>query len=358
MSPASERSPLSVALVGARPADDLGIEVAGDYGDPTAEWQALRTTAGMFDRSSRGTVVVHGPDAQKFLQALLSADVDALVDGTGTRTLFLTPQGRLDVEARMLRVDTADGPEFWLDTDVGAAVRLATGLLRFRLRTKVDIDDRTATFAQLGVRGPDATSSVSQALDVTVPDAIAAHAHVAWRGARVVRADWPDRAGVDVTGPVADVTAAWEALLAHGVARAGLEAYEAARIEAGVPRLGPDLDERVLAHEAFLDRDAVSFTKGCFLGQEVVCRIDSRGRVNRFLRGLRVVGDEHPPVGSEVVVDDRVVGTLTSVAAPPDGGPVVALAYVRREVEPPTTVTLRWDGGSATADVRSVVAEV
>ena len=346
---------MAVALVGARVADDLGVEIAGDYGDAVGEWEAARSTAGMFDRSSRGTVVVGGPDAEKFLQALLSADVAALADGTGARTLFLTPQGRLVVEGRLLRVDTPDGPEFWLDTDVGGAARLTTGLLRFRLRTKAEVDDRTATFAQLGVRGPDAASRVAQALGVTVPDA--AHAHAPWRGARVVRADWSDRLGVDVIGPVADVAAAWEALVAEGVRPVGLDAFEAARIEAGVPRLGPDLDEHVLAHEAFLDRDAVSFTKGCFLGQEVVCRIDSRGRVNRFLRRLRLVGDERPPVGAELVVGDRVVGSVTSVAAPPDGGPVVALGYVRREVEPPASVSLRWDGGTATAEVHSLAAE-
>ncbi len=338
--------------MGSRRADDLGVEVAGDYGDAAGEWEALRSTAGVFDRSSRGTVVVSGPDARRFLQALVSADVDALADGSGVRTLFLTPQGKLDVEARLLRMDTSDGPEFWLDTDAGGAARLTTGLLRFRLRTKAEIDDRTTTFAQLGVRGPDAPARVAQALSVAVPEA--AYAHVPWRGARVVRADWSDRPGVDVLGPVADVAAAWDAIVAAGVRPVGLDAFEAARIEAGVARLGPDLDERVLAHEAFLDRDAVSFTKGCFLGQEVVCRIDSRGRVNRFLRRLRVHGDEHPPVGAEVLVDDHVVGSVTSVAVPPDDGPAVALAYVRREVEPPASVALRWDGGTATAAVRTL----
>ena len=115
-----------------------------------------------------------------------------------------------------------------------------------------------------------------------------------------------------------------------------------------------DIDEATIPQEAFLELDAVSFTKGCFLGQELVCRIDSRGHVNRFLRRFTDIQGDWPCRGAEVVVDGKVVGALTSVA--PSELPTGALGYVRREVEPPATVELRWDGGSARAAVVDAVS--
>jgi folate-binding protein YgfZ len=126
-------------------------------------------------------------------------------------------------------------------------------------------------------------------------------------------------------------------------------AYEAWRIEQAIPVQPADVDETTIPQEAFLEQDAVSFSKGCFIGQELVCRIDSRGHVNRFLRRVADIDGDWPPVGAEIVVDGKVVGSLTSVA--PAALPTGALGYVRREVEPPTAVELRWDGGSARAIV-------
>src|SRR4029077_18438113 len=128
------------------------------------------------------------------------------------------------------------------------------------------------------------------------------------------------------------------------------DGFEAARIEHGVPRLRADLHASIITPQGVLERDAVSFTKGCFLGQELVCRIDTRGHVNRFLRGLRfTTTDGLPPPGAEVVAGEKGVGAGTSVASAPGAGNVVALAMVRREVEPPADVVVRWPGGEAHA---------
>ena len=127
------------------------------------------------------------------------------------------------------------------------------------------------------------------------------------------------------------------------------EVYEAWRIGDGTPLQPLDVDASTIPQEAELEVDAVSFTKGCFLGQELVCRIDSRGHVNRFLRRFVDIDGDWPPPGAEVVAGDKVVGTLTSVA--PVSLPTGALGYARREVEPPASVALRWDGGQARATV-------
>jgi folate-binding protein YgfZ len=302
------------------------------------------------DHPDRGVVLVFGPDATSFLQSLVSQDLDPIGDGSGARSLLLTPQGKLDVTLRMLRV----GDEWWLDCDAGYGSRLASSLTKYRIRVDVQIDDRSDGWDLLEVRGHEALARVGATAHVDVPDA--ADAHVAWGESRIVRADWVDQPGVDVIGPVAAVHEARDQLLHAGVEPFPPGAYEAARIEAGVARLGVDVDERTIPQEAFLELDAVSFTKGCFLGQELVCRIDTRGHVNRFLRRLRLDAASPPAVGDEVVVDDKVVGSVTSAAAVPGAEQSVALAIVRREVEPPATVIVRTGGGEVTALVEELPA--
>jgi folate-binding protein YgfZ len=257
---------------------------------------------------------VTGPDTFSFLQALVSADLDPLADGDAVHSLLLMPQGKLDVDFRLLRV----GPEeAWLDCAPGFAPQLATSLTRFRIRVKAEIVDRTGELGMLSHIGGDDTLAVDRVhrLDTT----------------------W----GFDLVGPrdaLPDVAPVVDPI-----------AYEAWRIEQAIPVQPADVDDTTIPQEAFLEQDAVSFTKGCFIGQELVCRIDSRGHVNRFLRRVADIEGDWPPVGAEIVVDGKVVGALTSVA--PAELPTGALGYVRREIEPPSAVELRWAGGHATAVV-------
>jgi folate-binding protein YgfZ len=305
------------------------------------ELEALETNVGVVDTSERGAVLVSGPDAWSYLQSLVSADLDTVGDGQGVHSLLLTPQGKLDVDFRLLRV----GDEVWLDCDPGFGEQLAASLLRFRIRVKCDVTDRTGEWGSLAIRGPNAIDAVS-ALDAQVP--ASAHSHVPFEDAAVVRTPWPGGDGFDVIGPAATVAKAADRLSAAGVSACSTEAYEALRIELGVPRQGYDLDEKTIPQEAFLELDAVSFSKGCFLGQELVCRIDTRGRVNRYLRRLTAIEDGRPPRGAEIVAGDKVVGTVTSSAS------TGALGYVRHEVEPPAEVELRWDDHSARARVEPI----
>jgi folate-binding protein YgfZ len=307
-------------------------------------------TTKLIECPDHGVVVVRGPDATSFLQSLVSQDLDAVTDGNGAHSLLLSPQGKLEVDFRALRV--AD--EWWLDCDPGFGARFTERLGRYRIRVDVTIEDRTAGSARLEVRGPEAAARVAAAISVDVPDAN--HSHTAWGACRVVRADWSTMQGVDIVGPGDEVRGARDLLLAAGIEPFAPGAYEVVRIDAGVPRLGVDIDGATIPQEAFLERDAVSFTKGCFLGQELVCRIDSRGHVNRFLRHVDVEGSILPDVGAPVVLDDREVGVLTSIAPVADGTRAVGLAMVRREVELPAPVTLRGPGGEIPATVAALPA--
>jgi folate-binding protein YgfZ len=310
------------------------------------ELDALRTNVGVVDTSERGAVLVTGPDAWSYLQSLVSADLDTVSDGQGVHSLLLTPQGKLDVDFRLLRV----GDEVWLDCDPGFGEQLAASLLRFRIRVNCDVTNRTGDWGSLAVRGPNGIDAGS-ALDVQVP--AASHSHVPFEDAAVVRTPWPGGDGFDVVGPAATVAKAADRLWAAGVPACSIEAYEALRIQVGVPRQGYDLDEKTIPQEAFLELDAVSFSKGCFLGQELVCRIDTRGRVNRYLRRLTAIEHGRPPRGAEIVAGDKVVGTVTSSVAATDV-PAAALGYVRHEVEPFAAVELRWDGGTGQAIVEAL----
>jgi folate-binding protein YgfZ len=250
----------------------------------------------------RDLVVASGGDAFSFLQSLVSQDVEGLDDGAVVSSLLLTPKGKVDSWFRLARV----GDAAWLDCEPGAGDALATSLQRFLLRVDATISRPGAPWGMVAVRdggsAPDAPAD-----GMVLP--------VAWGG-------W------DVIGPRASLA---------GVAGRGLDAdaYERARISAGVPRLGLDLDESTIPQEAGLDRDSVSFTKGCFLGQELVARIDSRGHVNRMLRRIEP-RDEQVVLerGAAIEVDGKQVGAVTSAA------PGVALGYVRHEVEPPASANV------------------
>ncbi len=281
----------------------------------TSDLDALREGGAWVDRSDRGFVTVTGPDTFSFLQALVSADLDPLADGDAVHSLLLAPQGKLDVDFRLLRV----GPEeAWLDCAPGLGAQLTASLTRFRIRVKAELVDRTGEFGMLSRTGDDD--------GVAVPD-----------GVHRIDTAW----GFDLVGP-RDALPKVDALVDP-------VAYEAWRIEQAIPVQPADVDDTTIPQEAFLEQDAVSFTKGCFIGQELVCRIDSRGHVNRFLRRVADIEGDWPPVGAEIVVAGKVVGALTSVA--PTELPTGALGYVRREIEPPSAVELRWDGGSARASI-------
>jgi folate-binding protein YgfZ len=305
--------------------------------EPRDELELLEHGAALVHRD-RGHVLTAGDDTWTFLQALVSADLDPLADGDGVASLLLSPQGKLDVAFRLLRV----GDDAWLDTDPGFGVQLAASLERFKIRVKADVVDRSAAWGMTSLIGPD----VDERLAAPVPDVL--HAHTAYGALRAVRT----RCGIDLIGERLAVREATASLEADGWPVVTAPAFDAFRIAHGVPLQPADVDERTIPQEAELELDAVSFTKGCFLGQELVCRIDSRGHVNRFLRRLTEVDGDRPVVGAEVVADDTVVGGVTSVTL--DGLPPAALGYVRREVAPGAAVVLRWPAGSATARVEAL----
>jgi folate-binding protein YgfZ len=294
-----------------------------------------------------GLVVVSGADTWSFLQSLVSQDLDPLRDGEGAHSLLLAPQGRLVADFRVLRLDPLNA---WLDTAPRVGAVLREGLARFAIRVDVAIDDASEHTARARLRGAGAVDLAVEALGVGVPET--QHAHVADGAARVVRADWDGVEGVDVVGPRERVERAWRLLAEHG-AHDDPGLLEALRVECGIPLQGAELDDRTIPQEAYLERDAVSFTKGCFVGQELVCRIDSRGStVPRYLRRLSMEGSAVPPPGALLEVEGTPAGVVTSSARRQDGRPI-ALAMVPRAIEPPREAEVRWETGHARARIEA-----
>ena len=278
-------------------------------------YAALRDAVATHRFDAVGLVTIVGRDALSFVQSLASQDLDGMAVGASRRSLLLEPQGKLTAEFRVLRHGEE---ELWLRCEPAVAPLLAAGLARFKIRVAVEIADRSAEFAAIAIRGPLA-GTVAPAADTT-------------EGLGEIALDWPGLPGRELIGPV-DVI---DRLSFPGIEPADAEAYETVRIECGVPRQPVDIDEQTIAQEAALEVDAVSFTKGCFLGQELVCRIDSRGHVNRF---LRIVSASEPMAAADELVADggKVVGVVTSAAVSPRRGPI-GLATLRREIEPGSTV--------------------
>ena len=313
------------------PIPDGRRDVTTSEGDGTAalaSGAAARVVA-------RDVLSVRGPDAGTYLQGQCSQDLDGLAIGASTESLLLSPQGKVDA---YLRVTRTGEEAYLLDTDPGCGDAARLRLERFRLRTKVEV--APLDWVCLSVRGPAATAGSA----APGPDLALA-------------VDWPGWSGVDLLGPRPADDPDLAGWLPDGAVRAAAGPWEAARIEAGVPMGGREVTESTIAAEVGLVARTVSFTKGCFTGQELVARLDSRGsKVARRLRGLVVADGARPPVGATAWTADgeHEVGTVTSAAWSTGRGATVALATLHRRVEPPDHVTLRADGVEAVAEVRDL----
>ena len=309
--------------------------------DLAVEYRALTDGCGLIDRSERGKLALTGGDRKTFLSGQVTNDIEGLQAGRGCYAAFLTHKGKMLGDLRVLAVEDGDGePELMLDTERTTLQALFDMIRRFKIGYDVELHKRTVQRGLLSLVGPSARA-VAGAEDL--PDEEHAHraGEVAGRPVRLIATD----VGVDVLCEADDTDVVREALLAAGAVPASEEAAEILRVEHGRPRYGLDLDDGVIPQEAALNERAVSFTKGCYVGQETVARLYYRGKPNRHLRGLKLSAPVQS--GAELRLGERVVGTLASFVVSPAHGPI-GLALVRREAAPGDTLDV---AGGATAQV-------
>jgi folate-binding protein YgfZ len=310
---------------GARFADRRGRPAVASYGDAAGECLALREHAGLVDLPIRGVLEVAGPVRLKFLQGMLSNDVAGRGPGQGCRAAFLSARGGVQALVRAL----VEKEVVVLETDLDRVLPLQKALEHYRVAAPVRFAPRPV--AVLALAGPEAEAVLRGAGVEGAPAEAESHAVAPLGGppVRIARAGDLPGGGFVLHAPTDGARVAWEALLAAGARPVGLDALDVRRIEALRPWWGDDVTEENLLHETGLLTECASFTKGCYVGQEIVARLDARGgNVNKALRGLRLAAPV--PCGAAVTAGGKGIGRVTTAGASPRLGPI-ALAYVHRE---------------------------
>jgi folate-binding protein YgfZ len=345
----SRSSPLAEKQkqLGAKMREDGGWLVPASYNDPAAEYKVVRDGgAGLLDLSMRGRVEVGGTEAVQFLNGLITNDVKALAEGAWMLAAFPNVQGRLIAETRVLRLA---GDRFLFDTEAATHEQILKTLGRFTLAGDFRVRDLTNELALISLQGESAPQVLSKALGSTGTQVERGRVlTINWKEQPVhlIRATHTAEDGFDLFVGASGAASLWEALSANGAEAVGLDALDILRVEAGQPRYGVDMDETNVVLEAVPD-EAVSFTKGCYIGQEIIARIHWRGHVAKKLAGL--IFDEPGDAKRLDKVraqDGKEIGRLTSTALSPRLNQTVALGYLKYDYLAPGT-ELRVISGEA-----------
>ncbi len=293
-------------------------------------YEALRSSAAWLDLGGRGLIEATGEDRTRLLHAITTNHIEQLAAGEGCYAFLLNAQGRIQADVNVL----AREDRFWLDTEPETAVKVLAHIDHYIIADDVTLEDLREQFAVLAVEGPEAAGALAP-LAIPVPEA--PYSHQGWENARLARLSATGLNGYRLFVPAAEKAGMIAKLEAAGVPAAGAEAVRVVRLEHARPRYGPDIFDTTLAQET-QQLHAVHFNKGCYLGQEIVERVRSRGMVHRLLVGLTIEGTEAPMEATPVMAGGKETGRITSAAFSPAMKQVVALAYVRRENAEPGTL--------------------
>ncbi len=353
---AARRSPLEGAHVraGAVLREQDGYVVAAHYGDAGAEYEAVRggAGAGLFDLSSRGRVEVSGGEAVQFLNGMLTNDVARLEEGAWMHAAFPNPQGRLIAAARVLR----RGDLFLFDTEAATHERVLKYLERYTLAGDFHVRDltaeepllHTALISLQGARAPEIIGAALGEKAARVGRGRFAIASAGWgyQPLVIIRATHTAEDGFDIFVSASSAPSMWDSLVEAGAKPAGFDALEVLRVEAGLPRYGVDSSEANVVTEVLDEAEAVSYTKGCYTGQEIIARIHWRGHVAKRLAGIIFDRDAEPHADLSVKsgVEGREVGRITSTVFSPRLRRRVALAVIKYDSLAPGTEVKVFSG--------------
>jgi len=345
--------------LGATFEDVTGWSMPVHYGDPVSEHRAVREAVGLADLSHRGKLRVTGEDRVKWLQSVISNDLLPLQPGQGRYSSFLTHKGKMLTYFRAYVLADAVMLE-----DVGEIGETTYGALRKFLLygTKAKMENCAESWGLLLVSGPKAAAAVKAAFGADVTDLKPVNflsATIGGQSALIIRTEETGEEDYEILLPADGLIAAWERLMEagkiYGIKAMGSQAHEALRIEAGIPKAGPDLNEEIVPPEANLEGKAFSLTKGCYPGQEVVARIDTYGSVRRHLVGLIMKDAAVPSKGAKLFAGDREVGWISSAVYSPQMNSVIALGFPLRDfASPGTALAVETDGRRLDATVHAL----
>lgn len=300
-----------------------------------AQYRQLREECGLLDRSGRGVLAARGPDGAEYLQGQLTNDVEALAPGDGQYAALLDRKGHMQADMRVLR---PSAEEILVDTEPEAREAVLRHLTMYSIGREVEIVDLTTERAILSLIGP---RSAEVAGTAVLPENNCETASIG--GVECLAAGTAE--GLDLIAATTDAPRLREALLEAGAVEVSPASVEILRIEAGTPRFGAEMGPETMPAEAGIVERAVSFTKGCYIGQETVARLHYKGKPNRHLRGLLLSAAGVEP-GAPLRLGEKEVGRLGSVGVSPALGPV-GLAILRREAEPGAELRVGEDGVTA-----------
>ncbi len=335
-----------------------GAEIVAHYGDALAEHAALRTSVAVIDLSCRSRLCLTGADRVEFLHGQITNDVKPLAPGAGCYAALVNAKGKMQSDLNVWRLDG----ELLLDLEPGFGGTVTQRLEKFIVAADVQIVDATPHFGLLTVQGPRADDAVrALGLALTLPEKpqTSSHTSDAMLGdIYVMNQPRTGTAGFDLFAPTASLAAITDKLIAAaralGGRAAGWQALEWARVEAGIPRFGADMDETNLPPEAGIEARAVNYTKGCYIGQEVIARVRTYGQVAKKLCGLRLAENlpALPQRGEKLFHGEREAGFITTAIASPTLRANIALGYVRREAnEVGTELKLHSAAGESVARI-------
>lgn len=323
--------------LGAHFSDLNGSEIVAHYGDGQAEYQALRESAGVLDLSFRGRICLMGNDRARFLHGQITNDIKKLRPGEGCYAALTTAKGKMESDLNVFSLQD----ELLLDFEPGLTEKISQRLEKFIVSDDVQIADAAPHYGLLSVQGPKAAQVIS-AVGLANEGGLEKERSIVKISdptlGEIYLANLPriGTNGFDIFVPTQSLGAAADKLIAAaksiGGRLCGWTAFETARIEAGVPRYGVDMSEANLPIECGIDH-AMSFNKGCYIGQEVLNRVHTMGHVTKELRGLRLTDDLKtlPHSGDKLFHEGKEIGYLTSAVKSPALKANIALSYVRRE---------------------------
>lgn len=349
------KSPLHVVYTDANVqmvAVDGWLMPAG-FSDLEQEYAAVRESgAGIVDLSSRGRLRITGTEAVMFLNGLITNDMKTLAENHWMPAVFPNVQGRLIASVRVMRTvdeqrEKGATPVFLLDTEPLTHDRVLQTLSRFTLAGDFQVEDITHSTACLSVQGKDAARIVSKLFGIEIQDGKLLQSHrFDDTQVFVVHATHTGEDGYDIIVENSGAVNAWQKLVGAGAIPVGENALEVLRVEAGIPKFGVDMDENLVVSETNLD-DAVSFTKGCYIGQEIIARIKYRGHVAKKITGL-ILDAQEPPEAKLLSQDSKEIGLLTSVAFSPKLDRWIALGVIKYNfLKPGTQATVINEGSSS-----------
>jgi glycine cleavage system T protein len=334
--------------------DSSGWLMPKNYGNPLEECLAVRNGLGIADLSHRGKLRLSGKEHIKFLQGMVTNDINKLEEGKGLYAALLTVKGKMISDMRVYR----ESESLLLDLEPGLNEKVRELLVMYRLSYKANVEDITESLCLLSIHGPNSNRLLQKTLDEDIPQLNEYDfftRQINGSQTIIARVNRTGEEGYDIFVPVDGVKTMWESLIENGkelrLKPIGLDAMEILRIEAAIPRYGADMNENTIPLEAGLEH-AISYEKGCYVGQEVVARIKWRGHVNWCLVGFEIEGEDLPTKSDKIMRNETEIGYITSSAFSPELKKIIALGYIRREFrEPGTKVLASINGENKSAEV-------